>query len=111
MLKRRPRKSMQQWRDVIADQQASGLSRADYCVQHDIHIDTFSARLSDINRQHDSTGNQATDSVDAPQLVKVARSVNATENKLTIHHDDVVLRVPLPVEPEWVVAVLRGLQA
>ena len=56
MVKRRPRKTIQQWRDVIADQQASGVSRADFCVQHDIHIKMFSARLCDIERRHNSTG-------------------------------------------------------
>lgn len=66
-----------------AAQQASGLSRVDYCAQHDC------------------TGHQATDSVDVPQLVKVPERVNATENKLTIHHEDVVLRVFLPVAPKW----------
>ena len=109
MVKRRPKKTMQQWRDVIADQQATGLSRADYCVQYDIHIEKFSARLSDINRRHHSTGLQTTDNGDAPLSVKDASRVNASDNKLTIYHDDDVLRIPLPEEPESEVAVLRGL--
>ena len=49
MVKHRPRKSIEQWKTVIADRQASDLSPLDYYLKHDIHIDTLSARLSEIN--------------------------------------------------------------
>ena len=45
MRHRRPKKSIEQWKAVIAEQQASGLSRLDYCLKHDIHIDTFSVSV------------------------------------------------------------------
>ena len=64
MIKRRPRKSVEQWKAVIADQQASSLSRVDYYLKHDIHIDTFSARLSDINRGLNGRSNKVTNSID-----------------------------------------------
>jgi hypothetical protein len=40
MVKRRPRISIEQCKAIINDQQASGLSRLEYCLKHDIHIDT-----------------------------------------------------------------------
>ena len=45
MIRRRLSKSVEQWKAVIADQRASGLSREDYCEKHDIYIDTFKAQI------------------------------------------------------------------
>ena len=45
MIRRRLSKSVGQWKAVIADQQASDLSRADYCLKHDIYINTFKAQI------------------------------------------------------------------
>ena len=78
MIKRRPRKSDEQWKAVIADQQAIGLSRVDYCLKHDIHIDTFSARLSDINRDLNRRSNKITNSIDKPQLINVTKAPRNT---------------------------------
>ena len=75
MVKRRPRKSIEQWKAVIADQQASGLSRLEYCLKHDIHIDTFSARLSEINRGLNGRNIVSADTIAKPNWLKSARQV------------------------------------
>ena len=78
MLKRRPRKSFEQWKTVVSEQLASALSRVDHCLNHDIHIDTFSARLSDINRGLNGRSNQVTNSINKSQLVKVTKAPRNT---------------------------------
>lgn len=112
MIKRRPRKSVEQWKAVIADQQASGLSRVDYCLKHDIHIDTFSARLSDINRGLNGRSNQTSNSIDKPQLVKVTKAPRNTQREfIAIAFADVEVRLPMTVEADWFARVLKGLQS
>jgi len=112
MIKRRPRKSVEQWKAVIADQQASGLSRVDYCLKHDIHIDTFSARLSEINRGLNHRSNKVTNSIDKPQLVKVTKAPRNTQREfIAIAFADVEVRMPMTVEADWFARVLKGLQS
>ena len=68
MIKRRTLKSVEQWEVVVADQQAGCLPRVDYCLKHDIHSDTFSARRSDVNRGLNGRSNQTLNSIVKPQL-------------------------------------------
>lgn len=112
MVKRRPRKSIEQWKAIINDQQASGLSRLEYCLKHDIHIDTFSARLSEINRRLNHQSNVSTDSIAKPQLVKVSTPGRKGQREyIAIAFADVEVRLPLSVQADWFAQVLKGLQS
>ena len=112
MIKRCPKKSVEQLKAVIADQQTSGLSRVDYCLKHDIHIDTFSARLSDINRSLNGRSNQTSNSIDKPQLVKVTKAPRNTQREfIAIAFADVEVRLPMTVKADWFAQVLKGLQS
>lgn len=112
MAKRRPRKSIEQWKAVIADQQASGLSRLEYCFKHDIHIDTFSARLSEINRGLNGRSTVSAETIVKPQLVKVStQSRKAQREYIAIAFADVEVRLPLSVQADWFAHVLKGLQS
>jgi hypothetical protein len=114
---RQPRRSREQWAAIIAKQQSSGLTQTQFCREFHLNYATFCARKYDIDNNissHDlKRDSQCVEhtSTTSSKLVKVTTRSNVTNNKLTIHHDNVVLHVPLPVEPEWVVAVLRGIQA
>jgi hypothetical protein len=44
-------------------------------------------------------------------FVQVTTRPSVSDKNLTIYHDNVVLHVPLPVEPEWLVAVLQGIHS
>lgn len=111
MVKRRPRKSIEQWKTVIADQQASDLSRLDYCLKHDIHIDTFSARLSEINRGLNARSNFAPESIDKPQLVKISTPLRKAEREyISIAFADVEVRLPMTVQADWFAQVLNVLK-
>ncbi len=112
MRHRRPKKSIEQWKAVIAEQQASGLSRLDYCLKHDIHIDTFSARLSEINRGLNGRGSVSNARIDKPQLVKVTSPPRNTQREyIAIAFADVEVRLPLTVQADWFSQVLKGLQS
>ena len=112
MVKRRPRKSIEQWKAVIADQQASGLSRLEYCLKHDIHIDTFSARLSEINRGLNGRSIVSADTIAKPQLVKVSTPSRQPEREfIAIAFADVEVRLPPSVQADWFAQVLKGLQS
>jgi hypothetical protein len=107
MVKRRPRKSIEQWKAIVDDQQASGLSRLEYCLKHDIHIDTFSARLSKINRGLNGRCNVSADSITRPQLVKVSTPRRKAQHEfIAIAFADVEVRFPLSVQAEWFAQVL-----
>jgi hypothetical protein len=114
---RQPRRSREQWNAIIARQQSSGLTQIQFCREFQLNYATFCARKYDIDNNicsHESKGSSECveqTSTTSSKLVKVTTRSNITDNKLTIHHDNIVLHVLLPVEPEWVVAVLRGIQA
>ncbi len=48
---RRQRQTKDEWKNTVAAQQASGLKAYEYCAQHNIHIQTFYARRSEINKE------------------------------------------------------------
>ena len=104
MVKRRPRKSIEQWKAVIADQQASDrvLSIAT------IHIDTFSARL-EINRGLNGRSIVSADTIAKPQLVKVSTPSRQPEREfIAIAFADVEVRLPPSVQADWFAQVLKG---
>lgn len=115
MVKRRPRKSIEQWKAIIDDQQASGSSRLEYCLKHDIHIDTFSARLNEIKRGLNGRSNASADSITRPQLVKVSNAQRfqrkAKCEHIAIAFADVEVRLPLSIQADWFAQVLKGLQS
>lgn len=43
------RRSKEKWRQIVADQQSSGLTAAEYCRQHDINSKYFSTRKTQLN--------------------------------------------------------------
>ena len=112
MVKRRPRESIEQWKAIIAEQQASGLSRLEYCLKHDIHIDTFSARLSETKRGLNEQSNVSAYSIVQPQLVKVNTPRRKPEREyIAIAFADVEVRLPLSAQANWFAQVLKGLQS
>jgi len=46
---RHQRQTKEEWENTIAAQQASGLKAYEYCAKHNIQIQTFYARGSEIN--------------------------------------------------------------
>lgn len=51
------RRSKDQWHELIAEQQTSGLSAAAYCRQHGINPKYFSTRKKQLQRTSGNSGN------------------------------------------------------
>ncbi|MFT5838044.1 MAG: hypothetical protein ACI9UT_000535 [Flavobacteriales bacterium] len=47
----RQRQTKYEWENTVAAQQVSGLKASKYCAKHNIHIQTFYARRSEINKK------------------------------------------------------------
>ena len=92
---RRERRTREEWKAIFVAQQSSGVTAREYCAKHNIHLNTFSARKSDIDkRTAQPTGN----------LVKVVKSKTApisTPPPLTVVHHGVTLNVGQVVEAKW----------
>lgn len=100
---RRQRQTKDEWKKTVAAQQVSGLKASEYCAKHNIHIQTFYARRSEINKKAVQT---------TSKLVKVLKSKSqlvATIPPLTIIHNGVTLSVALPVEATWLADVMKAL--
>ena len=100
---RRERRTTEEWKAIIVAQQSSGVSAREYCAKHNIHLKTFSARKSDIDkRTTQPTG----------KLVKVVKPNSALVSApppLTVVYRDVTLNVAHAVEAKWIVDVMRAL--
>jgi hypothetical protein len=59
------RQTKYEWKNTVAAQQVSGLKASEYCAKHNIHIQTFYARRSEINKKAVQT---------TSKLVKVLKS-------------------------------------
>ena len=100
---RRQRQTKDEWENTVAAQQASGLKISEYCVKYNIHLQTFYARRSEINKKAVQT---------TSKLVKVIKSKSqlvSTASPLTIIHNGVTLSVAQPVEATWLADVMKAL--
>ncbi|MDP5131565.1 MAG: transposase [Paraglaciecola sp.] len=100
---RRERRTTEEWKAIIVDQQSSGVSAREYCAKHNIHLQTFYARRSEINKKAVQT---------TSKLVKVLKSklqLVSTMPPLTIIHNGVTLSLAQPVEAIWLADVMKAL--
>lgn len=102
---RHPQRSQQEWRQLLTQQQQSGLSAVEFCRQHHINIQTFYARRSDIRLQHSQS-----------KFVKVKREVTTVESKecavaeqITLEYGAGQLSLPITVQPHWLAALMKAL--
>jgi hypothetical protein len=100
---RRQRQTKDEWKNTVAAQQASGLKISEYCAKHNIHIQTFYARRSEINKKTTQTSSK---------LVKVIQSKSpllSTTPPLAIFYNGITLSVTQPVEATWLADVMKAL--
>lgn len=100
---RRERRTREEWKAIFVAQQSSGVTAAEYCAKHSIHLKTFSARKSDIDkRSAQPTG----------KLVKVVKPKPepvSTPPPLTVVYRGVTLNVDHAVEAKWLADVIKAL--
>lgn len=99
------RRDVNTWLDIFERQEQSGLSAVAFCRQHQINIQTFYARRSDIRLQRTSN-----------KFVHVKREVTTIESHLedvtqalTLEHGCSQLRVPVNVSPYWLASLMKAL--
>jgi hypothetical protein len=97
---RRQRRTIDEWKNTLAAQQASGLNAPEYCVKHNIHLQTFYARKCDLNKKT------------ASKLVKVLKpklqSLSTTPS-LTIVYQGITLNMDQAIEAKWLADVMKAL--
>jgi hypothetical protein len=100
---RRERRTTEEWKAIIIAQQSSGVSAREYCAKHDIHLKTFSARKSDIDkRTAQPTGKWV-------KVVKPKSAPLSAPPPLTVVYRDVTLNVEHAVDAKWLVDVMKAL--
>lgn len=100
---RRERRTREEWKDIFVAQQSSGVSAREYCAKHNIHLNTFCARKSDIDKRSAKR---------IGKLVKVVNPQSApgpAPPPLTVVYHDVTLSVDHAVEAKWLADVIKAL--
>ena len=97
------RRDVNTWLDLFERQEESGLSAVAFCRQHQINIQTFYARRSDIRLQRASN-----------KFVHVKREVTTIESRvendlqaLSLECASSTLRLPVNVSPHWLLRMCR----
>lgn len=92
---RRQRRTKDEWKNIFAAQQASDLDAPEYCAKRNIHLQTFYARKSDINKKT-AQPNSKWVKVVKPQLAPVS-----APHSLTLVYHGVILNAAPSVEAKW----------
>ncbi|MCG9721673.1 IS66 family insertion sequence element accessory protein TnpB [Shewanella sp. Isolate7] len=102
---RHQRRDVNTWLDLFDRQEQSGLSAVAFCRQHQINIQTFYARRSDIRLQR--TNNK---------FVHVKREVTTFESQVedvtqtfVLKHASSALSVPADVNLHWLASLMKAL--
>lgn len=100
----RKRRTKEEWKATLEAQETSGLTAPQYCAKHDIHLQTFYARKSDINKPWPKPNVNA--------WVKVRKSQPVTQHpspQLSLQYQDVVISILQTPEPRWLSQVIKEL--
>jgi len=95
-----------QWQSLIKEQQASGLSAAEFCRQNQLNAKYFSKRKSDYPL--------ALQEKKPCQFVQLKRPQSKTETpqispQLLLKHKDSQLYIPDTFDIQWLAALLKAL--
>jgi hypothetical protein len=88
------------WRQHIEAWQRSGLSQAAYCVEQQLNVRTFTARLSDYRKLPE---------LDSTALIPVQIKPAAAEAIVFTHTQGHRLELPASTPASWLAELLRGL--
>ena len=96
----RKTRSLEQWRSIIEEQQASDLTITDYCLQHALSKTSFYAARSKLNELSGSF-----------VRAKVTKHVDVSEQQLpiTLEVDKVKVCLPLATPASYLGQLLREL--
>ena len=100
----RKRRTKEEWKSTIEAQKASGLSAPQYCAKHDIHLQSFYARKSDMNKSWPKPNAKA--------WVKVSNAKPVAQNslpQLSLQYQDLVINILQTPSPRWLSEVIKEL--
>ncbi len=99
------RRDVNAWMALFERHEQSGLSAVAFCRQHQINIQTFYARRSDIRLQRTSN-----------KFVHFKREVTTCESRieddtqtLSLEFAASTLRLPANVSPQWLACLMKAL--
>ena len=96
------RRSSQEWQTIIEQQEASGLSVADFCQQHQFDCKYFHARKrSLLKRQQRKL---------TTSFVKVSKPV-PNGVMMSLQCGEATLSLPANTEPDWLAQLFKALSA
>ena len=94
------RRSSKEWQVIIEQQEASGMSVAEYCTQHALNNKYFHARrLSFLKRQQRKL---------ASPFIKVNKA-SPDCAMMSLHIGDATLSLPVNTESAWLAQLLKAL--
>jgi transposase-like protein len=100
----RPRRSREQWFELISAWRASGSSGVDFAREHGLNPNTFAWWRSELSR----TGRSMP--LTLVPITAVSASVS-TEPLEVVLPGDIRIRVPESTDPTWVARLIQALEA
>ena len=88
------------WSSHIEDWQSSGLKQTDYCRQHHLNHRTFSARLADYRKSHQT---------ELPVLIPIRVPSSVATPIVIKHAKGVHVELPMTTSASWIAELLRCL--
>lgn len=101
------RRSKQDWLAVIKEQEASGLSVAEYARRHNISIGNLYARRSDLKANGASEINTSS----FLEVTQVSQCRVSQSDTFSVEIGTAKLQLPINVSADWLGQVIRTAQA
>lgn len=101
-------RSPDQWRQIIEDQQQSGLSISEFCRQQKISVSGFFSQRKKHGAVNDTTSAFVSTTVTKHTATEVQQDV---KQPIVLELSSVRLTLPAETPPEYLVMLLNGLPA
>jgi hypothetical protein len=96
------RRSSQEWQTIIEQQEASGLSVADFCQQHQFDCKYFHARKRALLKRQQRKS--------ATSFIKVSKPISNAA-MMSLQFGGSTLMLPANTEPNWLAQLFKALSA
>jgi putative transposase len=106
MMNSKKRKSPSEWQALVAEQRASGLSVAAFCLKHGLVDKTFYNQRNKLGRAPGPADNPKSGFVKAQPA---PAAINASPGSLVLHHRHSRLELCAAVNPGWLAELMGAL--
>ena len=94
------RRSSKEWQVIIEQQEASGMSVAEYCKQHGLNNKYFHARRQSLLKRQQRKL--------APSFIKVSKT-DSDSSMMSLQMSGAKLSLPANTAPDWLAHLLKAL--